>query len=60
MPANCKYFRNLVVSQIILETLESMKIKLPEPSVDLQETRRLAAIELARQRKEINRRRHEN
>ena len=60
VPANCKYFRNLVVSQIILETLESMKIKLPEPSVDLQETRRLAAIELARQRKEINRRRHEN
>lgn len=57
IPGNCKWYRNLVVSQIILETLESMKIKLPEPSVDLQETRRLAAIELAQQRKEINMRR---
>ncbi len=54
IPGNCKYFRNLVVSQIILETLESMKIKLPEPSVDMKETRRLAAIELARQRAELN------
>ncbi|MPN23309.1 Polyphosphate:ADP phosphotransferase [bioreactor metagenome] len=52
IPANCKWFRNLAVSQIILETMESMKIKLPEPSVDLQETRRLAAIELSRQRQE--------
>ncbi len=52
IPGNCKWFRNLVISQIILQTLESMKIKLPEPSVDLQETRRLAAIERARQRKE--------
>lgn len=49
VPANCKWYRNVVVSQIILQTLEDMKIKLPSPSVDLQETRRLAAIELARQ-----------
>ncbi|MDD3886505.1 MAG: hypothetical protein PHI35_06520 [Victivallaceae bacterium] len=59
IPGNNKTFRNLAVSQIILETLESMNIKLPEPSVDMQETRRLAAVELARQRKEINRKRHE-
>lgn len=52
IPGNKKWFRNLVVSQILLETLESMKIKLPEPSVDMQETRRLAAIELSRQRAE--------
>ena len=52
IPANCKWFRNLAVSQIILEELESMKIKLPAPSVDLQETRRLAAIELSRLRQE--------
>ena len=49
IPGNCKWLRNLAVSQIILDTLESMKITLPPPSVDLQETRRLAAIELARQ-----------
>ena len=52
IPGNCKWFRNLAVSQIILDTLESMNIKLPEPSVNLRETRRLAAIELAHQRRE--------
>ncbi len=62
VPGNSKWFRNLVVSQILLGTLESMKIELPAPSVDLQETRRLAAIELARQRKEknLNRRREKS
>ena len=54
---NSKWFRNLAVSQIILETLESMKIQLPAPSVNLRETRRLAAIEMARLRQEINARR---
>ncbi len=54
VPANNKWYRNLVVSQIIREALESMQIKLPEPSVDLQETRRLAAIELSRKRHQIN------
>ena len=43
--------------RIILETLESMKIQLPAPSVNLRETRRLAAIEMARLRQEINARR---
>jgi len=52
IPGNCKWYRNLVISQILLETFESMKIRIPEPSVDLKETRRLAAIELARQRAE--------
>ena len=59
IPANNKTFRNLAVSQIILQTLEDMKIRVPEPSVDLQETRKLAAIELARQRKEAQRRREQ-
>ncbi len=57
IPGNSKWFRNLAVSQIILETLESMKIQLPAPSVNLRETRRLAAIEMARLRQEINARR---
>ncbi len=55
IPANNKTFRNLAVSQIILQTLEDMKIRVPEPSVDLQQTRKLAAIELAQQRKETRR-----
>ncbi len=58
IPGNCKWFRNLAISQIILETMESMKIKLPEPSVDLQDTRRLAAIELSRQRQERKKQRY--
>ena len=58
IPGNCKWFRNLAVSQIILDTLESMNIKLPEPSVNLRETRRLAAIELAQQRRERRGRRN--
>ena len=52
VPGNCKWYRNLVVSQILLETMTSMNIHPPKPSVNLKETRRLAAIELARQREE--------
>jgi PPK2 family polyphosphate:nucleotide phosphotransferase len=35
IPANKKWFRNLAVSHIIAETLESMKMKFPEPKVDV-------------------------
>jgi len=35
IPANKKWFRNLAVSQIIVETLERMDPKFPKPSVDL-------------------------
>lgn len=41
IPANHKWFRNLAVSQIIADTMEDMKLKLPEPSVDLAEIRKL-------------------
>lgn len=40
IPSNHKWFRNLATSQIILETLEAMDIKAPEPSVDIDEIRR--------------------
>ena len=59
IPADSKTFRNLAVSEIILRTLEDMKIKIPKPSVDLEKTRKLAAVELAAQRREDNRRRRE-
>jgi PPK2 family polyphosphate:nucleotide phosphotransferase len=36
IPANKKWFRNLAVSHIIVETLERMKIKLPTPSPDVK------------------------
>lgn len=35
IPSNHKWFRNLAVSQIVLETLRSMKPEFPAPSVDL-------------------------
>jgi PPK2 family polyphosphate:nucleotide phosphotransferase len=41
IPANHKWFRNLAVSQIIADALDGMKLKLPEPTVDLKEIRRL-------------------
>lgn len=41
IPSNHKWFRNLAVSQIIADTLEDMHPHWPEPSVDLDEIRRL-------------------
>jgi polyphosphate kinase 2 (PPK2 family) len=35
IPANNKWFRNLAVSQILRETLESMDLKFPKPAADL-------------------------
>jgi len=36
IPANKKWFRNLAVSDILVHTLESMKLKYPKPAGDLQ------------------------
>lgn len=36
IPANKKWFRNLAVSHIIVETLEDMKMKFPPPTVDVK------------------------
>ena len=41
IPANHKWFRNLAVSQIIADALDDMNLKLPKPTVDLNEVRRL-------------------
>jgi polyphosphate kinase 2 (PPK2 family) len=43
IPANHKWFRNLAVSQIVVETLESMKMTTPEATVDINEIRKLIA-----------------
>ena len=34
IPANKKWFRNLAVAEIMLETLEAMKMKYPKPRID--------------------------
>jgi PPK2 family polyphosphate:nucleotide phosphotransferase len=37
IPANKKWFRNLAVSHILVETLESLKMKFPKPTVDIRD-----------------------
>ena len=39
IPSNHKWFRNLAISQIIVEIIEYLKLKRPEPTVDLKEIR---------------------
>lgn len=46
IPANHKWFRNLAVSEILVETLKSMRMKIPDPSVDINEIRKLAEKEM--------------
>jgi polyphosphate kinase 2 (PPK2 family) len=40
IPANHKWFRNLAVSRILVEKLESMDMHRPAPSVDIEKIKR--------------------
>ncbi len=40
IPANHKWFRNLAISRIVVETLESLDMQFPPPQVDIEEIRR--------------------
>ena len=40
IPSNHKWFRNLAISKIVSETLESLKMKFPEPTVDIDEIKK--------------------
>lgn len=40
IPSDHKWFRNLAVSKIVVETLDSLGMKLPRPTVDLDDIRR--------------------
>lgn len=40
IPSNHKWFRNLAISQIIAEKLESLGMKFPAPSVDINEIKK--------------------
>ncbi len=40
IPSNHKWFRNLAISRIVVETLESLKMAFPEPTVDMEEIKR--------------------
>jgi PPK2 family polyphosphate:nucleotide phosphotransferase len=35
IPANSKWFRNWMVAQIVIKTLKSMKLKYPQPKIDI-------------------------
>jgi PPK2 family polyphosphate:nucleotide phosphotransferase len=39
IPANKKWFRNLAVSQILVDTMSALKLKYPEPSFDVAQLR---------------------
>ncbi|MEM8843314.1 MAG: PPK2 family polyphosphate kinase, partial [Pseudomonadota bacterium] len=39
IPSNHKWFRNLAVSEILIDALAGLRMKRPEPSVDLDEIR---------------------
>ncbi|HEV3085922.1 MAG TPA: polyphosphate kinase 2 family protein [Candidatus Elarobacter sp.] len=39
IPANHKWFRNLAVARIVVDTLDEMKITIPPPKVNLEELR---------------------
>jgi PPK2 family polyphosphate:nucleotide phosphotransferase len=39
IPSNKKWFRNLAVSQIIVETLEELKMKFPPPTINVNKLR---------------------
>jgi len=40
IPSNHKWFRNLAISRIVAETLESLSMKFPEPTVDINEIKK--------------------
>jgi PPK2 family polyphosphate:nucleotide phosphotransferase len=40
IPADCKWFRNLAVAQIVVDSMEGLKIQPPQPTVDLDAIQR--------------------
>jgi polyphosphate kinase 2 (PPK2 family) len=40
IPSNHKWFRNLAVSQILVDTLESLNMKFPPPTVNIEDIRK--------------------
>ena len=40
IPSDHKWYRNLVISRIIVEHLEALHLSLPQPTVDLEAIRR--------------------
>jgi PPK2 family polyphosphate:nucleotide phosphotransferase len=49
IPANHKWFRDLAVSQILVDTLERLEMKYPEPTVDLAAIKKMYHAEVAQE-----------
>ena len=52
IPSNHKWFRNLAVSQIIVDKLESLNMKFPPPTANLEEIRKKYHAELKEEKKD--------
>ena len=51
IPANKKWYRNRVISQIVVDTLEGMGLKTPKPQVDVGKMRRRYHAETTKSKK---------
>ena len=40
IPSNHKWFRDLAISEILIDTMEAMELKLPPTQIDINEIRR--------------------
>ena len=52
IPSNHKWFRNLAVSEILVDSLDSLNMKLPSPTVNIEEIRRKYHAALKEEKKE--------
>ncbi len=52
VPSDRKWFRNLVISKILADTLDDMNLKIPAPTVDLDAIRRKYHAAANEQRKD--------
>lgn len=48
IPSDKKWYRDFVISQILVDAMENMKIELPQTSEDLEEIKKLYEIEAAK------------
>jgi PPK2 family polyphosphate:nucleotide phosphotransferase len=52
IPSNHKWFRNLAISRIVSEALESLNMQFPEPTVDINEIKKKYHAIVAEEKKE--------
>ena len=52
IPSNYKWFRNLAVSQVLVHTLESLNMKFPKPTVNIEEIKKKYHAALKEEKRE--------